>query len=105
MVAFAVDQDLQFDPLPRCVHVACPAGHLVAVGAVEVSDSGVKAAIKTKDGAETTHEFSHVIVAVGIVPNLENIGLEDLKIEPDKRFHIKVDDFGRTNVPGVWAIS
>ena len=74
------------------------------VGAVEVSDSGVKAAIKTKDGTETTHEFSHVIVAVGIVPNLENIGLEDLKIEPDKRFHIKVDDFGRTNVPGVWAI-
>ena len=74
------------------------------VGAVEVSDKGVKAAIKTKDGTETVHEFSHVIVAVGIVPNLENIGLEELKIEPDKRFHIKVDDFGRTNVPGVWAI-
>ena len=74
------------------------------VGAVEVSDSGIKAAIQTKDGTETTHEFSHVIVAVGIVPNLESIGLEDLKIEPDKRFHIKVDDFGRTNVPGVWAI-
>ncbi len=74
------------------------------VGAVEVSDKGVKAAIKTKDGVETTHDFSHVIVAVGIVPNLENIGLEDLKIEPDKRFHIKVDPFGRTNVPGVWAI-
>jgi dihydrolipoamide dehydrogenase len=74
------------------------------VGAVEVSDSGVKATIKTKDGKEETHEFSHVIVAVGIVPNLENIGLEELKIEPDKRYHIKVDDFGRTNVPGVWAI-
>ncbi|MEO6718232.1 MAG: dihydrolipoyl dehydrogenase [Novosphingobium sp.] len=74
------------------------------VGAVEVSDTGVKAAIKTKDGTEATHEFSHVIVAVGIVPNLENIGLEDLKIEPDKRYHIKVDVFGRTNVPGVWAI-
>jgi dihydrolipoamide dehydrogenase len=74
------------------------------VGAVEVSDSRVKAAIKTKDGVETTHEFSHVIVAVGIVPNLENIGLEDLKIEPDKRFHIKTDPYGRTNVPGVWAI-
>ncbi len=75
-----------------------------SVGAVEVSDSGVKAAIKTKDGTETIHEFSHVIVAVGIVPNLENIGLEELKIEPDKRNHIKVDDYGRTNVPGVWAI-
>ncbi len=75
-----------------------------SVGALEVSDSGVKAAIKTKDGVETTHEFSHVIVAVGIVPNLENIGLEELKIEPDQRSHIKTDPFGRTNVPGVWAI-
>jgi dihydrolipoamide dehydrogenase len=74
------------------------------VGAIEVSDSNVKVGIKTKDGNETTHEFSHVIVAVGIVPNLENIGLEDLKIEPDKRFHINVDAYGRTNVPGVWAI-
>jgi dihydrolipoamide dehydrogenase len=74
------------------------------VGAVEVSDAGVRATIKTKDGGEQTHEFSHVIVAVGIVPNLENIGLEELQIEPDKRFHIKVDPYGRTNVPGVWAI-
>jgi dihydrolipoamide dehydrogenase len=69
-----------------------------------VSEKGVKAAIKTKDGTDTSHDFSHVIVAVGIVPNLENIGLEELKIEPDKRFHIKTDPYGRTNVPGVWAI-
>ncbi len=74
------------------------------VGALEVSGTGVKAAIKTTDSTETTHEFSHVIVAVGIVPNLENIGLEELKIEPDQRNHIKVDGFGRTNVQGVWAI-
>ena len=74
------------------------------VGAIESGETGVKVTIKDKAGAESTTEFSHVIVAVGIVPNLENIGLEDLKIEPDKRFHIKVDDFGRTNVPGVWAI-
>ena len=71
---------------------------------IETGENGVKASIKTKDGAVATHEFSHVIVAVGIVPNLENIGLEDLKIEPDKRFHIAVDPLGRTNVPGVWAI-
>jgi len=74
------------------------------VGAVEKSDKGVKVAIKDKDGKEETTEFSHVIVAVGIVPNLENIGLEDLNIEPDKRYHIKIDDYGRTNVKGVWAI-
>jgi dihydrolipoamide dehydrogenase len=74
------------------------------LGEVEVSEKGVKAAIKSKDGTDTSHDFSHVIVAVGIVPNLENIGLEELKIEPDKRFHIKTDPYGRTNVPGVWAI-
>jgi len=70
----------------------------------EVGADSVKVTMKGKDGKETPSEFSHVIVAIGIVPNLENIGLEDLKIEPDKRYHIKVDSYGRTNVAGVWAI-
>jgi dihydrolipoamide dehydrogenase len=76
----------------------------VNIDKIEVGEGGVKASIKTKDGKVTEDEYSHVIVAIGIVPNVENIGLEDLKIEPDKRYHIKVDEFGRTNVPGVWAI-
>ncbi len=67
-------------------------------------DKGVTAEIKAPDGTVTTEEFSHVIVAVGIVPNVENIGLETLGIEPDKRFHIKTDGMCRTNVPGVYAI-
>jgi len=75
-----------------------------SVGAIDNGADAVKVTIKDKDGKETTDSFSHVIVAVGIVPNLENIGLEDLKIEPDKRYHIKVDLYGRTNVPGIWAI-
>jgi dihydrolipoamide dehydrogenase len=74
------------------------------VGAIESGDKAVKVTIKDKDGKEATEEFSHVIVAIGIVPNLENIGLEDLGVEPDKRFHIKTDPYGRTNVKGVWAI-
>jgi len=76
----------------------------VNVAKVENGDAAVKVTIKGKDGAETTEEYSHVIVAIGIVPNVENIGLEDLNIEPDKRYHIKVDELGRTNVPGIWAI-
>ncbi|QIG81281.1 dihydrolipoyl dehydrogenase [Stakelama tenebrarum] len=71
---------------------------------IEVGAKGVKAAIKDKAGKTDETEFSHVIVAIGIVPNVENIGLDELKIEPDKKFHIKVDEFGRTNVAGVWAI-
>ncbi len=74
------------------------------VGAMDVSDTGVKVTIKDSAGRQETTEFSHVIVAIGIVPNLENIGLEELNIEPDKRFHIKTDPYGRTNVKGVWAI-
>ena len=74
------------------------------VGAMDVSNMGVKVTIKDSAGRQETTEFSHVIVAIGIVPNLENIGLEELNIEPDKRFHIKTDPYGRTNVKGVWAI-
>jgi dihydrolipoamide dehydrogenase len=75
-----------------------------SVGDIVASDSGVKATIKDKDGKEAAHEFSHVIVAVGIVPNVENIGLEALNIEPDQRYHIKTDTMCRTNVAGVYAI-
>lgn len=71
---------------------------------IETSASGIKATIKAKDGTVSENDYSHVIVAVGIVPNVENIGLEECKIEPDKRFHIKTDGLGRTNVAGIWAI-
>ncbi|MCE7798483.1 dihydrolipoyl dehydrogenase [Sphingobium sufflavum] len=71
---------------------------------IEATDAAVTAEIKAKDGTVTTEEFSHVIVAIGIVPNVENIGLEDTGVEPDKRYHIKVDEYCRTNVDGIWAI-
>ena len=47
--------------------------------------------------------FSHCIVAVGIVPNTENIGLEALGVKTTKG-HIDTDPMCRTNVPGIWAI-
>ncbi len=71
---------------------------------IATGDKGVTATIKGKDGKDVTAEYSHVIVAIGIVPNVENIGLEDVGVEPDQRFHIKTDGFGRTNVDGIWAI-
>ena len=70
---------------------------------IDVSGSGVKASIKGKDGKVAVEDYSHVIVAVGIVPNTEEIGLEALGVATE-RGHIKVDGFGRTNVPGVYAI-
>jgi dihydrolipoamide dehydrogenase len=70
---------------------------------IDVTASGVKAAIKDKDGKVTTSDFSHVIVAVGIAPNTENIGLEALGVKAERGI-IAIDDYGRTNVPGIWAI-
>jgi dihydrolipoamide dehydrogenase len=74
------------------------------VQALTSSPKGVTAEIKAPDGKVSTEEFSHAIVAIGILPNTENIGLEELKVEKAKNGHIAVDPFGRTNVPGVWAI-
>jgi dihydrolipoamide dehydrogenase len=70
---------------------------------IDVSASGIKAAIKGKDGKVVTSDFSHVIVAVGIIPNTENIGLETLGIKAERGI-IAIDGLGRTNVPGIWAI-
>jgi dihydrolipoamide dehydrogenase len=66
---------------------------------IEAGASGVRATLK---GGET-QEFSHVIVAVGIAPNSENIGLEALGVKTD-RGHIATDGYGRTNVEGLYAI-
>jgi dihydrolipoamide dehydrogenase len=70
---------------------------------IDVTASGVTAAIKGKDGKVATSTFSHVIVAVGIVPNTENIGLEALGVKAERGI-IAIDDYGRTNVKGLWAI-
>src|SRR5436190_3233710 len=64
---------------------------------------GVAAKIKTSDGKSAEHRFSHCIVAVGILPNSENIGLEPLAVKTTKG-HIDADAMCRTNVPGLWAI-
>ncbi|MEO0641872.1 MAG: dihydrolipoyl dehydrogenase [Pseudomonadota bacterium] len=69
---------------------------------LKVSAKGVTATIKDKTGAVSTEEFSHVISAIGIVPNTESIGLEDLA-EMDRGF-IQIDPYGRTKTQGLWAI-
>jgi dihydrolipoamide dehydrogenase len=70
---------------------------------LKASATGVSAKIKGKDGKVVASEFTHCIVAIGIVPNTENIGLEALGVEMDRGF-LKTDPMCRTNVPGLWAI-
>jgi dihydrolipoamide dehydrogenase len=56
-----------------------------------------------QNGKVTTEVFDTVISAVGIVGNVENLGLEALGVEVD-RTHIKTDAYCRTAVAGVYAI-
>ena len=54
-------------------------------------------------GKVTKHEFDTVISAVGIVGNVENLGLEDLGVKID-RTHVVTDEYCRTGVDGLYAI-
>jgi pyruvate/2-oxoglutarate dehydrogenase complex dihydrolipoamide dehydrogenase (E3) component len=47
---------------------------------------------------------SHVLMAVGRVPNTDDLGLEKSGVKTDHAGFIKVDDELRTNVPGIWAL-
>lgn len=71
-----------------------------------VDTSGKTCKVKTKDrktGAEAEIECDIVLSAAGVAPNTENIGLEALGIQTDRGL-VKVDEFYRTNVPGIYAI-
>jgi dihydrolipoamide dehydrogenase len=70
---------------------------------LKASAKGVSAKIKGKDGKIVTGEYSHCIVAIGIVPNTENLGLDALGVKTTKG-HIDTDGMCRTSVPGLWAI-
>jgi len=73
-----------------------------SVSALAEDGEGVRATIKTGDAARD-ELFDRVILAIGIAPNSENIGLEALEVKME-RGHILVDPYGRTNVAGLWAI-
>jgi len=69
---------------------------------VDMDGNKIKAKVKTQTG-EITLEADIVLSAVGIVANIENIGLEELGIKTDKG-KIVVDVNQQTNVPGIYAI-
>ncbi|MEG3180406.1 dihydrolipoyl dehydrogenase [Sphingomonas sp. LT1P40] len=71
---------------------------------IEASASGVKASIKDKDGKVTASDFSHVIVAIGIVPNTADIGLKEAGVAVDDRGFLKTGPDCKTNVEGIYAI-
>ncbi|MBP5611769.1 MAG: dihydrolipoyl dehydrogenase [Bacteroidales bacterium] len=73
-----------------------------SVESVDLSGELCKARVKTPKGEEF-YEAEVVFSAVGIVPNTENLGLEELGIEVE-RGRVKVDGKYQTSVPGIYAI-
>jgi dihydrolipoamide dehydrogenase len=73
-----------------------------SVESVDTSGELCKVVVKTKKGEELI-EAEIVLSAVGISPNIENIGLEDLGIVLENG-KIKVNEFCQTNVDTVYAI-
>jgi dihydrolipoamide dehydrogenase len=63
----------------------------------------VTAHLKDKAGKESTVTVDRVILAVGIVGNVENIGLEKTRAKVEKT-HIVIDEYARTGEPGLYAI-
>src|SRR5690606_1356711 len=72
------------------------------VTAVKQSGSVNKVSVKNAKGTQEL-EATVVLSAVGITPNIENIGLEELGVKTEKG-HVVVDGFYKTNVDGIYAI-
>jgi dihydrolipoamide dehydrogenase len=70
---------------------------------IEDTGSGVKVTV-SKDGKEEIIETDKVLQAIGFAPRLEGYGLDKTGVETTERGAIAVDERGRTNVEGVYAI-
>ncbi|MGD9479008.1 dihydrolipoyl dehydrogenase [Shinella sp. G-2] len=78
--------------------------HLEAkVAKVEKGANSITAHVEMKDGKVEKITADRMISAVGVQANIENIGLEALGVKTDRGF-IAIDGYGKTNVPGIYAI-
>ncbi len=74
-----------------------------SVEKLEKGADSVTATLKAKDGKRETITADRVILAMGIVGNVENNGYEQAGIKID-RTHVVINAWGETGVPGIWAI-
>src|SRR5690606_19746379 len=70
---------------------------------VEKAANSITAHVEKKDGSVEKITAERMISAVGVQGNIENIGLEAVGVKTERGV-IKIDEFCRTNVPGVYAI-
>ena len=94
-----VSQARAGDPGPEGIELRLNAECL----AVGPDGNGVADRLDCESGAPRV-SGSHLLLAVGRVPNTDDLGLELAGIQTDQRGYIEVDDELRTSVPGVWAL-
>jgi dihydrolipoamide dehydrogenase len=70
---------------------------------VMVEDDGVRVRVSGPDDEASTLEAEVALVAIGVRPNSEDLGLDNVGVETQKGW-VSVDDYMRTNVDGVYAI-
>lgn len=76
-----------------------------AVKKVEDTGSGVKVTVAPAAGGdEQVLEADKFLAAFGFAPRVEGFGLENVGVTVSERGAIEIDDYCRTNVPGVYAI-
>lgn len=73
------------------------------VKGIKKMPQGLEALIEGKDGKTETLKAEKAIIAVGIVGNIENLGLENTKVKTGKN-QIIADEWRQTGEPGVYAI-
>jgi pyruvate/2-oxoglutarate dehydrogenase complex dihydrolipoamide dehydrogenase (E3) component len=69
---------------------------------VRATDSGIAVRVTCEDGPEE-ETGSHLLLAVGRVPNTDDLGLDKAGVGTNQYGFISVDEHLRTNVPGIWA--
>jgi dihydrolipoamide dehydrogenase len=72
------------------------------VQGIETTADGVKVTVAGEDG-EQVLEAERALIAIGVRPNSEGVGLEEIGVQVE-RGYVTIDDAMRTNVPGVYAI-
>jgi pyruvate/2-oxoglutarate dehydrogenase complex dihydrolipoamide dehydrogenase (E3) component len=70
---------------------------------LESAPGGVQVSLQCAEGAPTA-SGTHVLLAVGRVPNTDDLGLREAGIDTDNRGYIKVNDTLNTSVPNVYAL-
>ena len=70
-----------------------------------IADDGVTVRVKNAEsGEEQMLSAELVLVAIGVRPNSENLGMEEAGVTVDQSGFVPVDELMRTNVPGIYAI-